>query len=119
MLQQESRLRIADNSGGRRAKLIRLSKISSTIRSLEALVRITHVYPSKKLKKGQVHLACLIGFRFPQNRKTGLTVKSYNNDILILKKDKTPFASRVYRPIFLELRYFGLSRICSIARSIY
>jgi len=119
MLQQESRLRIADNSGGKRAKLIRLSKVESSLRSLEALVRITQVYPSKKLKKGQVHLACLTGFKFPQQRKTGVTVYSYTNDILILKKDKTPLASRVYRPIFLELRYFGLSRICSIARSIY
>lgn len=111
-MQQESVIRIADNSGGKRAAVIR-------VKGLEALVRVTLVYPSKKIKKGQLFTACIIGLKKKNPRRSGVTVCSLNNDLILLKKDKTPLSTRVYRPIFLELRYSGLSRVCSIARSIY
>jgi len=110
-MQQESVVRVADNSGAKRCAIIR-------VKGFEALVRVTQVYPSKTVKKGQLFIACIIGLRRSLNRRTGITVKSELNDCILIKKD-TPIANRVYRPIFLELRYSGLSRVLSIARAIY
>jgi large subunit ribosomal protein L14 len=111
-MQQESKVFIIDNSGARKAAVIRISK-------LEALIRITKVYPAKKIKKGQLFFAVITAKKALTLRLTGVNVKSFNNEALLLKKDKSPLGTRVYRPIFLEFRHLGMSKLCSIAKSVY
>jgi len=111
-MQQESKLFIIDNSGARKAAVIRISKF-------DALIRITKIYPDRKIKKGQLFFALVTGKRALTLRLTGMSVKSFNNEAVLLKKDKSPLGTRVYRPVFLEFRHLGISRLCSIARSVY
>lgn len=120
-LQQESRLRVIDNSGALSAKLIRMYRPLTGVRfrNTITLVRVTKVNPKKTLKKSSMFKALLTGFVARQVRSSGVTTNAHLNEVALLKKDTTPLASRVYRAVFFELKYFGYSRLCAVARGLY
>lgn len=104
---QETRLRVVDNSGGKTAKVIS-----------NKLVRVVVVYPSKKVKKGQLYEACIVTRKKEFTRLTGITVKGYTNDVLLLKSGAL-VGTRIYRPLPIELKFRGLSKLLTIANSVY
>lgn len=120
-LQQESRLKIVDNSGALAAKLIRTYRPLTSLRAryMFALVRITKINTKKNLKRSTMFTALLTGFRFRQKRNSGVVSNAHANEIVLLKKDRTPISSRIYKFVFFELKFVGYSRLCSISRGLY
>jgi len=120
-LQQESRLKVVDNSGALSAKLIRLYRPLTSLRSryMFALVRITKINTKKTIKRSTMFTALVTGFVFRQKRKSGVTSNAHSNEVVLLKKDKTPISSRIYKYVFFEFKFVGYSRLCAISRGLY
>jgi len=115
-LQQESRLFIADNSSAVSSKVISLKKLKNCYLSL---VRLTKVTTSKNLKKGNLFYSCLVRSKKTTIRKSGVSVKANKNETALLKKDKSPLGTRVYKSVFLEIKFSGYARICSLTKNVF
>lgn len=115
-LQQESTLIISDNSGALKSKVI---YVKSKKNALYGLVRLTKVLSVKTLKKSNLFKVILTGYKKGLVRQSGVTVCADKNESVLLKKDNTPLPTRVYKPIYLELKYSGFSRVCSLSKNLY
>lgn len=90
----------------------------TSLRTTIGLVRLTRVYPNLKIKKGNLFKCVITNVRLKQQRLSGFTLNSDFNGVILLKKDHTPVATRIYKGVFLELRYFGFARVCSLSVSV-
>lgn len=115
-LQQETLLFISDNSGALKSKVI---YVKAKKNYLYGLVRLTKVNVVKTLKRSNLFKVAITGHKKNLTRKSGITIKVYKNESILLKKDNTPVSTRVYKPIYLEFKFSGLSRVCSLSKNIY
>lgn len=115
-LQQESLLNISDNSGAIKSKIIYVKTVKN---ALYGLVRLTKVDVVKTLKKSNLFKVAVTGYKKSLVRITGVTVYIDKNESILLKKDNTPIGNRVYKPVYLEFKYSGFSRICALSKNLY
>ena len=122
MIQQETRLQVADNSG---AKEVLCIKVLGGTRRRYAYVGDVIVVVVKKasssgqIKKSEIHKAVVVRTASKKRRRDGSNISFDDNAVVLLSgKDQEPLATRVFGPIAREVRDGGYSKISSLAPEV-
>lgn len=121
MIQQESRLKIADNSG---AKEILTIKVLGGTRRRYANVgdiivaSVKSATPGGVVKKGDVVKAVVVRTKSGLRRNDGSYIKFDDNAAVIIREDKTPRGTRIFGPVARELRDKDFMKIVSLAPEV-
>ena len=121
MIQQESRLKVADNSGAREVSVIRVlggSKVKTGNIGDTVVVTVKKAIPNGTVKKGKVVKAVIVRSKFGLRREDGSYIKFDDNACVIIKDDKTPVGTRVFGPVARELREKDFMKIVSLAKEV-
>jgi large subunit ribosomal protein L14 len=121
MIQQESRLVVADNSGAKEILCIRV--LGGTRRRYAhvgdvIVATVKEANPSGNVKKKSVVKAVVVRTQKEIRRKDGSTIKFDDNAAVIIGDDKLPRATRIFGPVPRELRDLGYSKIISLAPEV-
>jgi large subunit ribosomal protein L14 len=121
MIQQESRLKIADNSGAREVLTIKvLGGTGRRYASIGDIITVTvkSATPGGQVKKGEVLKAVIVRTRKEVRRKDGSYIKFDDNAAVIVRDDKSPRGTRIFGPVARELREKGFMKIVSLAPEV-
>ena len=121
MVQQETRLKVADNSGARELLVIRVlggSKVKTANIGDIVVGTVKKATPNGNSKKGKVVKAVVVRSKFGVRRDDGSYIKFDDNACIIIKEDKTPVGTRVLGPVARELRDKGFTKIVSLAKEV-
>ena len=123
MIQTETNLVVADNSGARSVRVFRIyggshRKSCSVGDIVQCAVK--DAIPNGKVKKGSVVKAVIVRTSYPLERKDGSTIRFDDNACVIINEDKTPIGTRVFGPVARELREKGdtFMKIISLANEV-
>lgn len=121
MIQQESRLKVADNSGAKSILCIRV--LGGTGRRYAhvgdiIVASVKDANPSGNVKRKSVVKAVVVRTTNPIKRKDGSTIRFDENAAVIIGDDKNPKATRVFGPVPRELRDRGYMKIISLAPEV-
>ncbi|MBW6440566.1 50S ribosomal protein L14 [Patescibacteria group bacterium] len=122
MIQQGSKLIVADNSG---AKLVKCIKVLGGSKKRYAYIgdvivaSVKVAEPRGQVKKGEVIKVVIVRQKKDYRRKDGSYIRFDDNAVVVVDKDKvTPKATRVFGPIARELRNKGFMKIVSLAPEV-
>lgn len=121
MVQQETSLKVADNSGARELLVIRVlggSKVKTANIGDIVVGTVKKATPNGNIKKGKVVKAVVVRSKFGVRRDDGSYIKFDDNACIIIKEDKTPVGTRVLGPVARELRDKGFTKIVSLAKEV-
>ena len=121
MIQNESRLRVADNSGAKELLVIRiLGGTSRKYASIGDVVvcAVKDATPGGVVKKSEVVRAVIVRTKTGARRSDGSYVKFDQNAAVIIKEDKTPVGTRIFGPVARELREKSFMKIVSLAPEV-
>lgn len=121
MLQQESRILIADNSGAREVQVIRvLGGTRRRYANIGDIVTVTvkKASPTGTVKKGDVVQAVLVRTKHGLRRADGSTIKFDDNAAVIIKEDLNPRGTRIFGPVARELREKNFMKIVSLTPEV-
>ena len=121
MIQQETRLKVADNTGARELLCIRVTGGSKRRYARVGdivVVTIKQASPTGNVKKKTVQKAVVVRTRDQIHRKDGSTIAFDDNACVIINDDKNPKATRVFGPVPRELRDLGYNKIISLAPEV-
>lgn len=121
MIQQESRLKIADNTGAREILVIKVlggsrrnfGSIGDTV-----VATVKKAVPNSNIKKGEVIRAVIVRQKKPFRRDDGSHVRFDDNAAVIIHEDRRPVGTRIFGPVARELRGAGYARILSLAPEV-
>lgn len=121
MIQQESRLRVADNTGAKDLKCIRVlggstrryGNIGDVI-----VASVKKATPGGVVKKGEVVRAVIVRTRKGLRRPDGSYIRFDENAAVIIKEDKNPRGTRIFGPVARELRDKDYMKILSLAPEV-
>lgn len=121
MLQTESRLRVADNSGAKEVLVIRV--LGGSVRKYGNIgdiivCAVKSATPGGVVKKGDVVKAVIVRSKKGVRRKDGTYIKFDENAAVIIKDDKTPVGTRIFGPVTRELRDGKFMKIISLAPEV-
>jgi large subunit ribosomal protein L14 len=121
MIQQESRLKVADNSGAKEALCIRV--LGGTRRRYASIgdkivVSIKDASPSGNVKKGQVSKAVVVRTRKEVRRPDGSYIRFDDNAVVLLNNTDEMRGTRIFGPVARELRERSYMRIVSLAPEV-
>ena len=121
MIQQESRLKVADNSGAKEILCIRV--LGGTRRRYARVgdvivASVKQANPTGAVKRKSVVKAVIVRTRDQIQRKDGSTIAFDDNAAVIIGDNKEPKATRVFGPVPRELRELGYSKIISLAPEV-
>ena len=121
MVQPESRLKVADNSGAREILVIRVLG-GSFVRSgniADVVVgTVKKAIPNSNVKKGKVVKAVIVRTVKGVERPDGSHIKFDDNACVIIRDDKTPVGTRIFGPVARELREKDYMKIVSLAKEV-
>ncbi|HHX17150.1 MAG TPA: 50S ribosomal protein L14 [Mollicutes bacterium] len=121
MVQQESRLKVADNSGARELLVIRVlggSKVKSANIGDVVVGTVKKALPNGTVKDGKVVKAVIVRTKKGVRRNDGSYIKFDDNACVIIKDDKTPVGTRIFGPVARELRDKDYMKIVSLATEV-
>jgi large subunit ribosomal protein L14 len=121
MIQQESRLQVADNSGAREVLVIKvLGGTQHRYANVGDIVVVTvkKAIPNGTVKKGDVCKAVIVRSKFGVRREDGSYIKFDENAAVIIKEDKNPRGTRIFGPVARELREKRYTKILSLAPEV-
>ena len=121
MIQQESRLRVADNSGAKEVLCIkvlggsrrRYASIGDVI-----IVSVKEAIPQAKVKKGEVARAVIVRTAREVKRPDGSYIRFDGNSAVLINKDLEPVGTRIFGPVARELRARKFMKIISLAPEV-
>ncbi|MFH1515378.1 MAG: 50S ribosomal protein L14 [bacterium] len=121
MLQQESRLKVADNSGAKEILVIRVlggskrryGRIGDIV-----VATVKKAIPNGAVKKGQKVRAVIVRTRKEHSRADGSRIRFDDNAAVIISEDKNPVGTRVFGPVGRELRSKQFMKIVSLAPEV-
>ena len=121
MIQQQTRLKVADNTGAKEIMCIRClggsyrktSNIGDVI-----VASVKSATPGGVVKKGDVVKAVVVRTKNPIRRADGSYVRFDENAAVIIKEDKTPRGTRIFGPVARELREKDYMKILSLAPEV-
>ena len=121
MVQQESRLRVADNTGAKELLCIRV--MGGSLRRYACIgdtivASVKDAIPGGQVKKGEVVKAVVVRSVKSTRRKDGSYIKFDENAAVIIKDDLTPRGTRIFGPVARELRDHGFMKIVSLAPEV-
>ena len=121
MIQQQSRLKVADNSGARELMVIRvLGGCRRKTGNIGDIVvgTVKKATPNGNISSGKVVKAVIVRSKFGMRRDDGSYIKFDDNACVIIKDDKTPVGTRVLGPVARELRDKDFMKIVSLAKEV-
>lgn len=121
MIQQESRLKVADNSGAKSVLCIRVLGGSGRRYARVGDIIVCTVKDASStgnVKKKSIVKAVVVRTREQIRRKDGSTISFDDNAVVIIGDDKQPRATRVFGPVPRELRDLGYNKIISLAPEV-
>ncbi len=121
MIQQESMLKIADNSGARRALCIRVlggSRRRYARIGDRVIVTIKDAVPNAGVKKGDVMEAVVVRTAKEMRRRDGTYIRFEDNAAVLINAQKEPRGTRIFGPVGRELREKRYMRIVSLAPEV-
>jgi len=120
MIQMESKLQVADNTGARVAKMIgvlgkrtRIARIGDIITA-----HIREASPTGSVKKGEVVKAVVVRTAAPIRSDDGSVLRFDSNAIVVIDKDQNPKGTRIFGPVARELRDKNFMKIISLAPEV-
>lgn len=121
MIQAESTLQVADNSGARKLKCIRV--LGGSRRRFASVgdvivVAIKEAIPNGRVKKGDVRRAVIVRTKSGINRPDGSHIAFDENAAVLISNDKEVVGTRIFGPVARELRSAGFMRIVSLAPEV-
>lgn len=121
MIQQQSNLEVADNSGARRVMCIKV--IGGAGRKFAGVgdvivVSVKDAIPRGKVKKGEVHRAVIVRTKRDIHRPDGSTIRFDKNAAVLLNKQNEPIGTRIFGPVTRELRAKQFMKIVSLAPEV-
>jgi len=121
MIQPESTLQVADNSGARKIKCIRV--LGGSRRKFASVgdiivVAIKEAIPNGRVKKGDVRRAVIVRTKSAINRRDGSHIQFDENAAVLINNDKEVVGTRIFGPVARELRGAGFMRIVSLAPEV-
>ena len=121
MLQQESRMKVADNSGARELLVIRVlggSHVKTGNIGDVVVGTVKNALPNSNMQKGKVVKAVIVRSRQGVRREDGSYIKFDDNACVIIKDDKSPVGTRIFGPVARELRDKDFMKIVSLAKEV-
>ncbi len=121
MVMQESRLKVADNSGARELLVIRVmggSKVKTANIGDVVVGTVKKAIPNGTVKEGKVVKAVIVRSVEGVRRKDGSYIKFSDNACVLIKDDKSPIGTRVLGPVARELREKDYMKIVSLAPEV-
>ena len=118
MIQQETQLKVADNSG---AKIIKCIKVIGGTRRRYAAVgdiiicSVREADPDGSVKKGDVRRAVIVRTKKEIRRRDGSKIKFDNNCAVLIDEKNNPIGTRIHGPVAREIRDRGFLKITSLA----
>ncbi|MBQ4424689.1 MAG: 50S ribosomal protein L14 [Lachnospiraceae bacterium] len=121
MIQQESRLKVADNTGAKELLCIRV--MGGSVRRYANIgdvivATVKDAAPNGMVKKGDVVKAVVVRTKHGARRKDGSYIKFDENAAVIIREDKTPRGTRIFGPVARELRDRQFMKIVSLAPEV-
>jgi large subunit ribosomal protein L14 len=121
MIQMQTVLQIADNSGARRVKCIKV--LGGSHRRYAAIgdiikVSIQEAIPRGKVKKGDVYSAVVVRTATGVRRRDGSLIRFDNNSAVLLNSKNEPMGTRIFGPVTRELRAKNFMKIISLAPEV-
>lgn len=121
MIQAESTLQVADNSGARKLKCIRV--LGGSRRRFASVgdiivVAVKEAIPNGRVKKGDVRRAVIVRTKKAINRPDGSHILFDENAAVLISNDKEVVGTRIFGPVARELRGAGFMRIVSLAPEV-
>tara|TARA_B100000029_G_scaffold353051_2_gene345654 strand:+ start:219 stop:587 length:369 start_codon:yes stop_codon:yes gene_type:complete len=121
MIQMQSHLFVADNSGARKIQCIKV--LGGSKRRFASIgdiivVSIKDAIPRAKVKKGEVYKAVVVRTKKDFGRSDGTTIRFDNNAAVLLDKQEEPIATRIFGPVTRELRTKKFMKIISLAPEV-
>lgn len=121
MIQQESVVKVADNSGAKRALVIRV--LGGTRRRYAGLgdrviVAVKDALPNGTVKKSDVAKAVVVRTVKETRRKDGSYIRFDTNSAVLVDKENEPIGTRIFGPVARELRAASFTRIVSLAPEV-
>lgn len=120
MIQMESKVQVADNTGARVAKMIGVIGKRTKSAGVGDIItaHIRESIPTANVKKGEVVRAVVVRTASPIRRSDGSVLRFDNNAIVIIDKDKNPKGTRIFGPVARELREQNFMKIVSLAPEV-
>ncbi|MEA1938470.1 MAG: 50S ribosomal protein L14 [Pseudomonadota bacterium] len=121
MIQMQTNLDVADNSGAQRVMCIkvlggskrRYASIGDTI-----VVSVKKAIPRGRVKKGDIHRAVVVRTAQSIKRKDGTVIRFDSNAAVLISKQNEPIGTRIFGPVTRELRGLGYMKIISLAPEV-
>ena len=121
MIQMQSTLDVADNSGAKRVQCIKVlggSKRRFAGVGDVIVVSIKEAAPRGKVKKGDVHRAVIVRTAKDIHRADGSTIRFDGNAAVLVNKNEEPIGTRIFGPVCRELRAKNYMKIISLAPEV-
>ena len=121
MIQVESNLEVADNSGARRVQCIKVlggSKRKYASIGDIIVVAVKEAIPRGRVKKGEVHRAVIVRTAKEIRRADGSSIRFDRNAAVLISKDNEPIGTRIFGPVTRELRARQHMKIVSLAPEV-
>ena len=121
MIQVQTELNVADNTGARIVECIKVlggSKRRTASVGDKIVVSVKDAIPNGKVKKGSVHKAVVVRTKYSVLRNDGSKVRFDNNAAVIIDEKDEPLGTRIFGPVTRELRAKGQTKIISLAPEV-
>ncbi len=121
MIQMESKISVADNSGARKVKCIRV--LGGSRRRFASVgdvivVAVSEATPNARVKKGEVRRAVIVRTKKTIGRPDGSSISFDENAAVLVENSKEPVGTRIFGPVARELRAAGFMKIISLAPEV-
>ncbi|MBM4328542.1 MAG: 50S ribosomal protein L14 [Thermodesulfobacteriota bacterium] len=121
MIQQQTRLAVADNSGAK--ELFCIKVLGGTRRKYASVgdvvvVSVKEAIPNSKVKKGEVHKAVVVRTSRPVRRPDGSYIRFDDNSAVLINNQMEPIGTRIFGPVARELRARKFMKIISLAPEV-
>ncbi|MDQ7782179.1 MAG: 50S ribosomal protein L14 [Desulfomonilaceae bacterium] len=121
MIQQQSRMDVADNSGAK--ELFCIKVLGGTRRKYASVgdvvvVSVKEAIPNSKVKKGEVHKAVIVRTRRAVRRPDGSAIRFDDNSAVLINNQMEPIGTRIFGPVARELRAKRFMKIVSLAPEV-
>jgi len=121
MIQQETILNVADNSGARKIQCLRVMRAGNcpSGRIGDVIIGVVKdALPNMQVKKSDIIRAVIVRTRYPERRDSGMSIRFDDNAAVIINADNNPRGTRVFGPVARELREKNFTKIVSLAPEV-
>lgn len=121
MIQMQTNLEVADNSGARRVQCIKVlggsKRMTASVGDV-IVVSVKDAIPRGKVQKGQVHKAVIVRTAKEISRKDGSSIRFDKNAAVLINAQNEPIGTRIFGPVTRELRARKFMKIVSLAPEV-